>query len=164
MNIKKYDGIIIIVGIIMIFLALFMPKSGNLALFDVAMDTIICWGIVLLIAIGLKENRGKKKKVIAIIVGVLFLGFSLWTTKNIVMDFFLGPKKVTLYHTKMSESKGRRGIISQHYYIEGYDSIGNKYKLEVSADEYWNTNLTNEVVVLYYENTKRLYAFGGLDE
>lgn len=76
------------------------------------------------------------------------------------MDLITGPKVVTLYNSSLSKLQGTKGLSSLHYYLNGQDSEGNNYKIEISGRDYTRIGRQDSITVTYYENTDRLYDIG----
>lgn len=160
-KLKKFDWIYIAVGTAFVICGLFLPKSGRMALLDVAFDVMLVWGIViyLLLKVRKADSSIRKKMYIYIICG--FLGvFAIFHTTNIARDVVSGPHTISLGRVTVSQIQGIRGIAFLHYYLNGEDSAGNRYRIEISADEYKQLKTKNVAVVTYYEHTKRLYSLG----
>lgn len=163
-KIKKFDVVYIIVVLVFAIGGLCLPKSGQLALLDVAFDNILLWGLAVYLFLKVKKlgNGIRKNLYVYIICAVLGI-FGIFSTRNLIMDVILGPKVIELHHVNKSQLQGIKGIAFLHYYLQGNDSEGKKYKIEISADEYMRVGTSQTVVITYYENTKRLYKFGGIE-
>lgn len=163
-NLKKFDIIYITIGVAFVIIGLFLPKSGKLALVDVACDSVLLWGIVIYLFLKIKKLSGGLRKnysLYIVCLGVCI--FSGFITKDLVMDLIEGPQRIELYKSEITKLQGVKGMASLHYYLEGEDVEGNSYKLEISADDYANIDASGPVIVNYYKNTERLYDVGGIE-
>lgn len=162
MKFKKFDGVYIAVGVVVLLIGLFLPKSGHMALLDVAFDDILIWAIVVYFAIKVRKFTGGIKENWYLYIMCLGLGvFVVFTTTGLIRDFITGPQVIKLENVKLSKLQGAKGLASMHYYLEGTDIGKNEYKIEISGDEYSNLGTVSTIVVTYYENTNRLYEIGG---
>lgn len=161
MKIKKFDGIYISIAVLIVIAGLFLPKSGHLALLDVAFDTILFWAVTIYIVIKVRKIRGRiKENWYIYLLCLLFMVFSLWMTKNVVVDVIKGPQVIELQNIHVSKLQGTKGLSSLHYYMNGEDAEGKAYKIEISGQQYSSMSTRKTAVITYYENTKRFYGFG----
>ena len=57
------------------------------------------------------------------------------------------------------ELNGLSGLISHHYYLYGRGEVGKQYRLEVSADEFYELENIHEIIVRCYSRTERIWNF-----
>ncbi len=161
-KIKKFDLVFVFLGVAFVVCALFLPKSGKFALLDVAADCIILLGIAIYLFLKIRKlNGGIKKNLYVFVVSLLFALFGLLSTKSMVMDAISGPKEIELHNVHLSKLQGIKGIITLNYYLQGSDSEGKDYEIEISSDVYYHWRKTETIDITYYKNTKRLYELGG---
>ncbi len=163
-KIKKLDWVYISAFLVFVISGVFMPKTGNLALVDIAIDGIILWGISVYLILKIKKFKiGLRKNIFLYLVCLVFCLFSLWNTKNFVLDLVLGPQQIKLYDIGIEKRQNYKGIIGLHYYLKGTDENGNKHTIEISGDDYnyIKVNTTDTIVFTSYINTERLYKLGG---
>ncbi|MBE6052872.1 MAG: hypothetical protein E7212_03005 [Clostridium sartagoforme] len=163
-KVKTFDWVYISALLVIVIAGVFMPKTGKLAMVDVAIDGIILWGIFIYLILKIKKNKGGLKKNIYLYLVSLVLGFfSLLNTKNFVFDLVLGPQEIKLYDISIENRQSFRGIIGLHYYIRGTDENGDRHIIEISGSDYnfMRGNTVDTMVLTYYENTDRLYELGG---
>jgi hypothetical protein len=161
-KVKAFDLLYISIVIVFILCALFMPKTGKLALLDVAFNSFILWSIALYLFLKVRKLGGgiRKNLYVYAVCLILFL-MGAWNAKNLALDLFSGPQEIVLYNVKVSKRQGSKGITSLHYYLDGEDEDGNRLRIEISGDDYTKIGETDNVLLTYYKNAKRLYKLGG---
>ena len=161
-KIKSYDVVFIVLAAILAVGGLFIPKTGKTALLDSLSEVLFIWCIVVYVwvkTLKIKKNDGKPA--IMYVVCVAAVLFSIWLSKDFVMDLVSGPKVTTLSGITVTKHNGSNGIFSLHYYLNGYDPEGNKHMIEISADDYEKISSRREITITYYEHIRRLYKLGG---
>lgn len=163
-KIKAFDWIYVSAFLVFVISGVFMPKTGKLALVDVAIDGIILWGISVYLILKIKKFKiGLRKNIFLYLVCLVFFLFSLWNTKNFVVDLVLGPQQTQLYDIGIEKRQSAKGIIGLHYYLKGTDENGDRHTIEISGSDYnrMKVNTSDSIVFTYYKNTNRLYKLGG---
>ncbi len=163
-KIKTFDWVYIVTFLVFVISGVFMPKTGKLAMVDVAIDGIILWGIFVYLILKIKKLKGGiRKNIYLYLVSLVLALFSLWNTKNFVIDLVLGPQEIKLYDIDIEKRQSYRGIIGLHYYIRGIDENGDRHIIEISGNDYnfIKGNTVDTMVLTCYENTDRLYELGG---
>lgn len=149
----------------MVVSGLFLPKLGKFALVDVAFDNTVVRVLAIYIFLKVRKlDDGIKKNVYGYIVCGILIVVSVWFTKNLVSDIMSGPEQILLYNIEVTKNQGSKGVISLHYYLEGVDSQGTRYKIEISSDDYSKMASSDTLVIKHYKNTRRLYDFEGREE
>ncbi len=158
---KRWIDVLFWVAIIaVIVIGFFLPKTGQYVLID-QFFTILCLCMIggYVIFGVVKQGKAvdiKQKSIrIAVIVGCLIGMF--WVSKNFVLDIVKGTVQIELHEVEVSKSQGRFGILSSHYYLKGTDEDGNTERFEISADDYTSLQRRENVEVVYYKYTDRVY-------
>ena len=173
-KLKIFDILYIVGVVVFVLLSLFMPKAGELALLHVTFNNFTLWGILIYLVVKVRKFNGGWRKNFYVYLICLFLGiFSIWSTKDLVMDLVSGVQEVELYNVKVSEIQGPKGLILHHYYVDGNDAVGNRYRIEISGNDYEklnsrynyrNLNSKDSVVLTIYKYTEKLYQIGGIQK
>lgn len=162
-KIKTFDLVYISSLLVIVIAGVFMPKTGKLAMVDVAIDGIILWGIFVYLVLKIKKLKGGlRKNIYLYVVSLVLFLFSLWNTKNLVFDLVSGPKQIQLHDIGIENRQSYRGLIGLHYYLRGTDENGDRHIIEISGSDYnfMKGNTVDTMVLTYYENTDRLYELG----
>lgn len=162
-KIKTFDWVYISALLVIVIAGVFMPKTGKLAMVDVAIDGIILWGIFVYLVLKIKKLKGGiRKNIYLYVVSLVLFLFSLWNTKNLVLDLVSGPKQIQLHDIVIENRQSYRGLIGLHYYLRGTDENGDRHIIEISGSDYnfMKGNTVDTMVLTYYENTDRLYELG----
>lgn len=162
-KVKTFDLVYISALLVIVIAGVFMPKTGKLAMVDVAIDGIILWGIFVYLVLKIKKLKGCiRKNIYLYVVSLVLVLFSLWNTKNLVFDLVLGPQEIKLYNIGIENRQSYIGIIGLHYYLRGTDENGDRHIIEISGSDYnfMKGNTVDTMVLTYYENTDRLYELG----
>ena len=94
----------------------------------------------------------------------MLIVFSVWFTKDLVLDLLTGTEQVQLHNVDVTKLHGSMGLTSLHYYLEGVDAQGERYKIEINSSDYSKVSASDTLTIRYYRHTRRLYDFGGRDE
>lgn len=157
-KIKKFDIIYILIYGAFLVCSLFIPKTGRLALLDVAMDTINLLGVVVYLLLKIRKSKGVSGNKIYTYVVFLFLGLlCIWSVKNFAIDLVSEPKVVELHNLELSSSRATKVYILSHYYVKGIDPDGDSHRIEISKSDCTYISAVESVTIKYYENTNRLY-------
>lgn len=82
-----------------------------------------------------------------------------WISGKVAADLIEGPKTIRLTSVTTEELNGLSGLISHHYYLCGRGEDGKQYRLEVSADEFYELENIHEIIVRCYSRTERILEF-----
>lgn len=132
-----------------------VPNAGAMAVVDgfLSLVLILIVGIYVIVRI-MKEKRIKKGvKVLIAAASVLIM---LFLSKNFVLDVVKGTEVITLNQVATQHYQGASGITSNHYYVIGIDSSGQKHRLEITADDYQILAKKSEVTVECYTHMRKV--------
>lgn len=156
---KNKEIIFLIASIVIVILGLFMPKSGDLVLFDELFTVLVIWIVCIYVIYKvymLQKSEKKSQTIIRIILVLCCVLVGVFFSYGLVIDVFSGTEEVCLSDIKLSKSQGMYGIISLRYYVSGTDSNGETFRFEISGNDY-EMYLNREIIfVEYYEYTDRV--------
>ncbi len=159
-RIKKFDIVYILIYFAFFLCSLFLPKTGKLALLDVAMDTINFLGVVVYLFLKSRKFKGvSRRRIYAYVVFLFLCLFCTWSIWGLAVDLVSGPKVVELHNLELSSRRPNKIYISPRYYVKGVDADGNSYSIEISKSDCTHIATLQSVTIKYYENTTRLYEF-----
>ena len=156
---KNKERIPYIIVLILLLVALCMPKTGRFVLLDELADVLVIWGAFVAIVVWIRRmGKSLRFTQTAWRIGVIIVGMciGIWFSGRLVMDMVSGPQKVTLYNIEVSQYRGKSGFISLHYYIQGYEKNGNRMRFEISYNDYSTFQHEDEATIEYYKYSDRV--------
>ena len=123
---------------------------------------ILCIAVLLFIvayAAIKKRKEDKSALVLGLCLAVLACVPGGWISGKVAADLIEGPKTIRLTSVTTEELNGLSGLISHHYYLCGRGEDGKQYRLEVSADEFYELENIHEIIVRCYSRTERILEF-----
>lgn len=106
-----------------------------------------------------KRKEDKSALVLGLCLAVLACVPGGWISGKVAADLIEGPKTIRLTSVTTEELNGLSGLISHHYYLCGRGEDGKQYRLEVSADEFYELENIHEIIVRCYSRTERILEF-----
>ena len=106
-----------------------------------------------------KEKKINSALVLGLCLAVLACVPGGWISGKVAADLIEGPKTIRLTSVTTEELNGLSGLISHHYYLCGRGEDGKQYRLEVSADEFYELENIHEIIVRCYSRTERILEF-----
>ena len=154
--------ICIIILVVLLGGKFLLPKSGDLVLLDEVFDVfivVIILGYIIYKSIYAIKNKPNSKKGFIIFIIILCLGVAVFFSKNLILDVINEPSEIRLYDYKVTKRASGR-ILDFQYYVDGEDSNGNRYMMEISSDDANKISRKNSdyVYVKYYKNTERVVS------
>lgn len=107
---------------------------------------------------GIRQGRAGAM-IATLIVGILLLGYGLFTQVHVVRDLGKGPVVTDLNGCYITSRSGIHGILGFHYYLNGTDSQGAFLQFPVSFADKDHLEGLSSVTVEYYENVDRIVNY-----
>ncbi len=154
--------VVICLAIIVIILGgkFLLPKSGELVLLDELFDVlfiVVIFGYVIYKSILTIKRKTNSRNIFAIFIIIICLSISIFFSINLILDIINGSSEIQLYNCKVIKRASGR-ILDFQYYIDGEDSNGNRYRMEISSDDANKiaNNTSDHFYIKYYKNTERV--------
>lgn len=158
-KIQTYEIILCILLLIVIIAGLIMPKTGRFVLADEICNTAVIWVVCIFAIVRAAARRADGSvpgKAVRGIVTALLLAAGIWFTKDAALDLVNGPEVAVLSDLQISQTQAHTGVFSQHYYLTGTDSSGERIRLEISGNDCSAISGRDTIRVEYYSNTGRI--------
>lgn len=118
---------------------------------------LLCLFLIALFAVIIqnKNNKSNVKEILPVATIMLVLGWViLFDTKDVLMDLSRGTEQVLLSDCKLEKSGGDKGIFNLRYYLVGTDEAGEKRKIKISRNYFYNLEEGTYIVELYLETNR----------
>jgi len=143
-------GILCIAVLLFIVMQIMLPETGIGGMVNEGSMAVLFFGVGAVCAYAAIKKRKEDKS--ALVPGG-------WISGKVAADLIEGPKTIRLTSVTTEELNGLSGLISHHYYLCGRGEDGKQYRLEVSADEFYELENIHEIIVRCYSRTERILEF-----
>ena len=130
-----------------------MVNEGSMAVLFFGVGAVCAYAAIK------KRKEDKSALVLGLCLAVLACVPGGWISGKVAADLIEGPKTIRLTSVTTEELNGLSGLISHHYYLCGRGEDGKQYRLEVSADEFYELENIHEIIVRCYSRTERILEF-----
>ena len=151
--------------LLFIVMQIMLPETGIGGMVNEGSMAVLFFGVGAVCAYAAIKKRKEDKSalVLGLCLAVLACVPGGWISGKVAADLIEGSKTIRLTSVTTEELNGLSGLISHHYYLCGRgkteSSIGWKYRLEVSADEFYELENIHEIIVRCYSRTERILEF-----
>ena len=142
-------GILCIAVLLFIVMQIMLPETGIGGMVNEGSMAVLFFGVGAVCAYAAIKKRKEDKSalVLGLCLAVLACVPGGWISGKVAADLIEGPKTIRLTSVTTEELNGLSGLISHHYYLCGRGEDGKQYRLEVSADEFYE--LENHCTMLF---------------
>ena len=154
-------GILCIAVLLFIVMQIMLPETGIGGMVNEGSMAVSFFGAGAVCAYAAIKKRKEDKSalVLGLCLAVLACVPGGWISGKVAADLIEGPKTIRLTSVTTEELNGLSGLISHHYYLCGRGEDGKQYRLEVSADEFYELENIHEIIVRCYSRTERILEF-----
>lgn len=156
-----YIVTLFVIGVCLIS-GIFIPETGRFVLLKEFFDVLLMFCVALALGKALPAIYKSKKYLTAVLVTIvctILCSVTILKSIDTLKDIVSGAETVTLYNCSVEQRTSLKGIWGQHYYLNGIDFDGTKYRFEISGNNYNFLRETDEVTVTCYKNTERIVEF-----
>ena len=148
-------GILCIAVLLFIVMQIMLPETGIGGMVNEGSMAVLFFGVGAVCAYAAIKKRKEDKSalVLGLCLAVLACVPGGWISGKVAADLIEGPKTIRLTSVTTEELNGLSGLISHHYYLCGRGEDGKQYRLEVSADEFYELENIHEIIVRCYLRT-----------
>lgn len=137
---------------------LLVPDTGELALLDAALGTILLALVAVMLAKPLIQGLREKRLagLFPILAALVIVGgLAAMNTVDIAKDLAAGPQRLRLSDIRVEKRATLKGVFSQRYYLTGETPDGNSHRILISPKQYAAAQEGDTMNVLCYENIGR---------
>lgn len=152
---KLPEAILCIAVLLFIVMQIMLPETGIGGMVNEGSMAVLFFGVGAVCAYAAIKKRKEDKSalVLGLCLAVLACVPGGWISGKVAADLIEGPKTIRLTSVTTEELNGLSGLISHHYYLCGRGEDGKQYRLEVSADEFYELENIHEIIVRCYSRT-----------
>ncbi len=160
---KKFIKTLIMIAGVACVIMLLIPQVGPWVMVEELMGTLMmlcvvigCCGLL----ITEKEKRRNLKGILWTGLVLIFFGWCVTSNiKDIVLDMVSGTETVVLYNCQAAKQSSYKGIVGLHYYLNGENMEGEKYRLEISGNACEELEGRSTVTVTCYKHVGRVVSY-----